>query len=180
MTRSLKKEQKFHYTKLFCSERNIARIEEADGYDIPFNPQVMLATSGAANTGIDNENVHGVFRFEFPPSVKYCIEEEGRAGRRIGADHTTDWYYICISLEFFFSVLRRVLTTANTHADYKAALISDLHIAMSVLVLPTHCLRSIFAHKCANPFYSTTTPLPPLCMVACSFVLGIMEIFFLL
>ena len=172
VTGSLKKEQKFHYTKLFCSEKNIARIEEAeDDGDRPFNPQVMLATAGAANAGIDNKNVHGVFRFEFPPSIEDCIQEEGRAGRRVGADHLTDWYYCCISLESLLSVLRRVLTS-DTHADYKATMISDLHIAMSVLVLPTHCLRSIFAHKSSNPFYSAPAPLPPPCMVACSFCLG--------
>ena len=60
----------------------------------------------------------------------------------------------------------------DTNSEYKASLISDLHIAMSVLVLPTHCLRSIFAHKSANPFSSTPLPLPPPCMVACSFCLG--------
>ena len=104
VTGSLKKEQKFHFTKLFCSERNVARLEEANIEDRPFNPQVMLATSGAANAGIDNENVHDVFRFKFPPSIEDCIQEEGRAGRRVGADHTTDWYTICISLESFMSI----------------------------------------------------------------------------
>ena len=53
---------------------------EADDGDRPFNPHVMLENSGVANTGIDNKDVHGVFHFEFPPSVKYCIQEEGRAG----------------------------------------------------------------------------------------------------
>jgi len=172
VTGSLKKEQKFHYTKLFCSERNVARVVEADECDRPFNPQVMLATSGAANAGIDNKDVHGVFRFEFPPSVEDCIQEEGRAGRRNGADHTTDWYCICISLESFLSVLRRVLTSTSKDPNYKASLVSDLHVAMSVLVLPTHCLRSIFAHKSANPFYSLPPPLPPPCMIACSYCLG--------
>ena len=99
---SLKKEQKFHYTKLCCSDKNIVCIEEANLGNRPFNPQVILATSGAANAGIDNKNVHGVFRFEFRPSVEDCIQEEGRAGRKCGAAHTTDWYYICISLESFF------------------------------------------------------------------------------
>ena len=78
--RSLKKEQNFHYTKLFCSNRNISYIEAADLCNQPFNPRVMLATSGAANTGIDNKNVHGVFCLEFLPLVGDCIQEEGRAG----------------------------------------------------------------------------------------------------
>lgn len=44
-----------------------------------FNPQVMLSTSGVANSGIYNKNVHGVFRFEFLPWVEDCIYEDGRA-----------------------------------------------------------------------------------------------------
>ena len=77
---SLKKEHRFHYTKLFCSERNVARVVEVGDGDRPFNSQVILVTSGAANAEIDNKDVHGVFRFEFPPSVEDCIQEEGRAG----------------------------------------------------------------------------------------------------
>ena len=34
--------------------------------DCPFNPQVMLATSGSENAGIDNSSFYGVFRFYFP------------------------------------------------------------------------------------------------------------------
>ena len=37
VTGLLKKEQKFHLTKK-CSDRNIARLEEADSGDRPFNP----------------------------------------------------------------------------------------------------------------------------------------------
>lgn len=73
-----------------------------------------MATSGTANTGGDNKNMHSVFRVKCPPSVKECIQEEGRVGRQSGADHTTDWYCICISIESFLSVLRRALTTVGT------------------------------------------------------------------
>ena len=63
----------------------------------PFNPQVLLATSGAANAGIDNPGVYGVFCFEFPPSTEDCIQKEGRAGRRVPMPgDTRDWYCICI------------------------------------------------------------------------------------
>lgn len=43
---------------------------------------------------------------------------------------------------------------------------------MIVLVLLTHRLRSIFAHKSANPFYYFPHPLSPTCMVACLFCGG--------
>ena len=75
-------------------------------------------------------------------------------------------------------MLRRVLTTTSKDENYKATLISDFHIAMSVLVLPTHCLQSIFVHKSANPCYSVLPPLPPPYMVACLFCLGDYGYFF--
>ena len=99
----------------------------------------MLATSGAAHSGIDNKDVHGVFIFEFPPSIEDCVQEEGRAGRRVGANSSTDWYNICKSLESFLSVLRRVLTSKPTHASYAKVLIADLYVCLNVFVPPTHC-----------------------------------------
>ena len=45
----MKKEENFHAIKLFCMEHK--------DKDDNFNPQVLLATSGAANCGIDNDNI---------------------------------------------------------------------------------------------------------------------------
>ena len=44
--------------------------EEAD----TFNPQVLSATSGAANAGIDHPNMYGVIRAEMPPSLEDCVQ----------------------------------------------------------------------------------------------------------
>ena len=93
----------------------VVSLDNASDEDHPFNPHVMLATYGAANAGIDNSTVHGVFRFDFPPSIEDYIQEEGRAGRRVGANSTTDWYIICILLETFLRVLRRALTSKQSH-----------------------------------------------------------------
>ena len=35
----------------------------------------FFATSGAANTGIDNPDIYGVLRAEMPPSLEYCVQE---------------------------------------------------------------------------------------------------------
>ena len=107
--------------------------------------------------------------------LRLKIVYKWRVGPADGVGQTTQQAGITFVFHWnpFLSVLRRVLTTADTHSDYKeATLISDLHIAMSVLILPTHCLPSIFAHKSANPFYSTPSPLPLPSMVACSCCLG--------
>ena len=68
-------------------------------------------------------------------------------------------------------MLRRVIAISDACSDYKATLISNLHIAMSVLILSTHCLHLIFAHKAANLFYFIPPPLPPSYMVACLYYL---------
>ena len=46
----MKKEEKFHAMKLFCSEQQAGgELANAES----FNPQGFFATSGAANCGID-------------------------------------------------------------------------------------------------------------------------------
>ena len=52
--------------KLFCKASTDAAL---------FNPQVLFATSGAANCGIDNENTYAVFRAEIPPSCEDMTQE---------------------------------------------------------------------------------------------------------
>ena len=65
----MKKEEKFHAMKLFCAERK--KYGDYDEYE--FNPQMLFATSGAANCGIDNSNIYCVFRGEIPPSCEYMV-----------------------------------------------------------------------------------------------------------
>ena len=71
----------------------------------------MISISGAINVNIDNKDVHGVFKLEFPSSIEECIHDDGSVGRRVGANSSTDWYNICISLEPFLSIPRRILTS---------------------------------------------------------------------
>ena len=84
-------------------------LTECTEQERPFNSQILLAASGAANAGIDNPNVCDIFRFDFPPLVEDAIQEEGRAGRRVGASPSTDKYTICISLEPVLSLICRIL-----------------------------------------------------------------------
>ena len=53
----MKKEEKFHAMKLFCKPHN--------GDDVGDNPQVLLATAGAANCGIDNDRIYYVLEVKF-------------------------------------------------------------------------------------------------------------------
>jgi hypothetical protein len=82
--------QKFYHVRVFlCSNLSnddmLAVCVEADR---PFNPQILAATSGAANAGLDDPEVYGVVRIDFPPSCLDIKQEKGRAGRR--PDATSD------------------------------------------------------------------------------------------
>lgn len=70
---TMKKEGKFHPMKLFCAERK--KSGDYDEYE--FKPQVLFATSGAANYGIDKSTIYCVFGGRIPPSCKDMVQEEG-------------------------------------------------------------------------------------------------------
>ena len=49
------------------------------------NLNILCATSGVGNAGIDSSEVRSVVRLGFPPSILDMSQEKGRAGRNIGA-----------------------------------------------------------------------------------------------
>ena len=68
-------------------------------------PQIVLATSGVANTGIDNSGVCGLFRFDCSSLLEYAIQEAGRVGRIIVTSELTDKYTGCRSLKSVLSLI---------------------------------------------------------------------------
>ena len=161
----MKKEEKFHITKLFCGEKLTESNEQK------FNPQVLFATSGAANAGIDNPQVHGVFRSEAPPLIVDCLQERGRAGRRPGASPQTDFYTITISLESIVILLHRIFGSTAHKGKYQTNLLKDLDNVLASLVIPKACLNSKFAWEASKP-YKNRGDLPPQCNDACSYCVG--------
>ena len=163
----MKKEEKFHAMKLLF-------MEDKDE-DNRFNLHVLLATSGAANCGIDNDNIFCVFRAEIPPSCEDMVQEEGRAGRRVGATSKTDSYTIFIYIESLLKLWARIYINTNDKLAYRKGLLSDVEVMLAMLVVPTHCIKSVLAHKASNPFgrdRNTPVYLPPPCQCSCSFCLG--------
>jgi hypothetical protein len=61
------KEQKLHHTNIIAATNlpNLALLATSDEAARPFNPQMLTATSGAANAGLDSPDVYGVGRAEF-------------------------------------------------------------------------------------------------------------------
>ena len=56
--------------------------------------------------------------------------------------------------------------------SYRQSLLFDVDVMLAMLVVPTHCLKSVLTHKCANPFLhvqGTPIYLPPPCLYSCSF-----------
>ena len=140
-----------------------------------FNPQVLFATSGAANAGIDNPDMYGVLRAEMPPSLEDCVQEQGRAGRRPGSNANTDSYTICVSLESLLKLWYRIYNGTVDKLSYRESLLFDLEITLACIVLPTHCLLSVFADRTANPFEHEPGQIryvPPPCVTSCSFCTG--------
>jgi hypothetical protein len=89
---SLLREQKFYHIQVFMKSNvpNVELLENCSKEACPFNPRIRTATSGAANTGIDDAEVYGVCQLEFPPSCLDVKQEKGRAGRRCSAAPMSD------------------------------------------------------------------------------------------
>ena len=104
--------------------------------DDEFNPQVLLATSGAANAGIDNPQVYGVFRAETPLSIEDFLQEKGRAGRLDGAVPTSDFYVACVSLKSTLLLLKRIYRSTTQKGNYQKRLFADLdNVLQAVIIL---------------------------------------------
>ena len=173
------KEQKFHHINLFAATNlpNLPLFETSNDVTQPFNPQILTATSGAANAGLDSPDVYGVGRAEFPPTLVDVLQEKGRAGRRPNASAATDWYLFCLSLETYVYLLHGAADSATAEYDshYKSELVAELQQTLEVLVLPARCLQLTLETISANPF----TPADSIiadnrvpCGNSCSFCLG--------
>ena len=68
---------------------------------LEYNLDVLCATSGVGNAGIDCIKIRAVYRVDFPPSISDIILERGRAGRRDDATPDNYMYQVTISLESF-------------------------------------------------------------------------------
>ena len=172
---SLLREQKFYHTRVFTKSNypNKDVLEECREEDRPFNPQILVATSGAANAGLDDSEVHGVARLEFPPSCLDVKQEKGRAGRRPTAHPDEDWYLLCLSLETYVVLLKRLhdTTPAVKKTPYFKSQEKDMQDTLELFVLPLHCIQGFLEMTLANPYlFVPARPVP--CDVACTFCTG--------
>jgi superfamily II DNA helicase RecQ len=111
------KEQKFHNIAIFLHHGKIGNPKDPLN---PLDPRILVATSGAANAGIDSADVYLVLRDGFPPSIADLLQELGRAGRRMASSCITgliDRYRINISLKSFVSLVKRIRAAPMNGSD---------------------------------------------------------------
>ena len=77
---------------------------------------ILCATSGVGNAGIDCPDVRAVYRIDFPPSIADLSQECGRAGRRNDATPDNYVYQVAICLESFLHIFQRI-----NHPDIRSA-----------------------------------------------------------
>ena len=98
--------------------------------------------------------------------------EEGCAGRKIETNHSINSYTICISLELLIILWKRIYVGTVDNLSYRKSLLLDVDVMMTCIVVPTHYLKSVLAHKNLNPFmHKVDTPiyLPHPCLNSYSF-----------
>jgi hypothetical protein len=145
----------------------------------PANSQILTATSGAANAGLDDHDVYGITRLEFPMSLLDVQQEKGRAGRRPEDCSDTDWYLLCLSLESYIILLKRLHNnpSGNKDGSYYEMLEADMQECLLAFIVPQFCLHSTLEMKMANPYLTASVP-PPACFSACSYCLGMYDTLF--
>jgi hypothetical protein len=171
---TLQKEQKFFHIRKFCQSNapNAAILDVCSEEAHPFNPQILTATSGAANAGIDDPEVFGVCRSEFLPSLLDVRQEKGRAGRRPTVNSFTDWYMVCISLESIIILLKRLWDTSVKEDSYFVSQDADIRACLTLLlVLPDYCLQASLEKRMSNPFLDVGG-MPQPCEDSCTYCLG--------
>ena len=95
---------------------NLARDEKAQIINLFINGceersylilNILCATSGVGNAGIDSKKIRSVIRLSFPPSIMDTSQEKGRTGCNPTASLDKYSYNLFFSLGFFYSFLKR-------------------------------------------------------------------------
>ena len=123
--------------------------------------RVLCATSGVGNAGIDSPNIRAVYRIDFPPSILDMVQERGRAGRRPGSTSANYNYHVCISLESFLYLFKRILDPKELVNDesYRERQIDDL-LQVANVIISGKCYAAAFETLLGNPT-CPSVPIPP-------------------
>jgi superfamily II DNA helicase RecQ len=141
---TLTMDEKAQYIKHFMSSENTTT---------EYNIKVLCATSGVGNAGIDSPDIRAVYRIDFPPSILDLSQEKGRAGRNVSATADNYVYNLCISIESFMYVYKRINDPTNTTIDatYRLEQEKDLFQVGKLLTLSKMCFSKSIETMLGNP-----------------------------
>ena len=115
---------------------------------------ILCATSGVGNAGIDCSDVRAVYRIDFPPSIGDLSQECGRAGRREDVTPDNFLYQVAICLESFLHIFRRINhpETRSADASYRKFQMQELMDVAYLLSSSAHCYYTRIEQKLGNPY----------------------------
>jgi Superfamily II DNA helicase len=151
---TMTKEEKASYIRLFvCNETH------------PISPRIRIlcATSGVGNAGIDCKYIKAVYRVGFPPSILDLAQEKGRAGRCNDASPDTYSYNVCVSLESFVYLFKRIQNSSDSicNASYHAQQERDLFHVANLLLSSRICLAVACEQAMGNPLMPSVLSTDP-------------------
>ena len=173
------KEQKLFYTNLFLAGVNarpavapavappaVAALPAIDPPAVAppivdlFKPIGCIATRALGAAGWDGRNIFLVMSCDLPTDLCSVVQEKGRAGRRPGSLPTENSYEVCVSLQSYTYLLRRIhLAPADEHVateggyvpisstdivtllEYRTQQVTDLFSVLQLFVLPQECMQ---------------------------------------
>ena len=123
---------------------------------------ILCATSGVGNAGIDSPNIRAVYRIDFPPSILDICQERGRAGRRPDATDQHYSYNLTFSLESFIHIFKRIHDKEEAVIDerYRKEQEDDLFHVAKLFSSHEVCLYVAFEQALGNPDGDQTTADP--------------------
>jgi superfamily II DNA helicase RecQ len=127
-----------------------------------FNINVLCATSGVGNVGLDSTQIRSVLRMDLPPSPLDFVQEIGRAGRVISPDPDNFSYILYFSLENFIYIFERCMNPEQSYHDesFRLEEVDHLYAMASIVVLSKQCYYVASKFIFGNP-YSVNADMAP-------------------
>ena len=155
--------EKFEEIDVLTLVGTLSRAEKAatikrflNGMESEMKMNILCATSGVGNAGIDCKDVRAVYRVDFPPSIADLSQECGRAGRRDDATPDHFVYQVAICLESFLHIFKRINhpDTRSADASYRIYQMDELMDVACLLSSSSHCYYIRIEQKLGNPYVS--------------------------
>ena len=101
---------------------------------------ILCATSGVVNVGIDSPNIRAAHRIDFPPSILDIFQERGRARRQPDAKNDNYSCNLCFSLEKFLCLFKRIHDKEEViQKSYRQEKEDDLFQVTQLLASSSQC-----------------------------------------